>query len=178
MIIAGAGLSAALPGVVAAHTALPVIGVPLTSSKSVAGGLDALLDRADAAGRAGRVGVDNARNAAVLAARIPKRDRPLHAPGARRDLDRRGTDDRLARRRGGGGGGARGAGGGGPGGDPGATFTVEAVKEREAVTDHDAAFVDVLAGSAGPAGRWIHFGLTSPDVLDTAPRSSSGAPAR
>ena len=51
----------------------------------------------------------------------------------------------------------------------GATFTVEAVKEREAVTDHDvAAFVDVLAASAGPAGRWIHFGLTSSDVLDTA----------
>jgi len=50
-----------------------------------------------------------------------------------------------------------------------ATFTVEAVKEREAVTDHDvAAFVDVLASSAGPAGRWIHFGLTSSDVLDTA----------
>src|SRR5256714_10827906 len=50
-----------------------------------------------------------------------------------------------------------------------ATFTVAAVQEREAVTDHDvAAFVDVLAGSAGPAGRWIHFGLTSSDVLDTA----------
>jgi adenylosuccinate lyase len=50
-----------------------------------------------------------------------------------------------------------------------ATFTVDAVKEREAVTDHDvAAFVDVLASSAGPAGRWIHFGLTSSDVLDTA----------
>ncbi|HWT22530.1 MAG TPA: adenylosuccinate lyase [Solirubrobacteraceae bacterium] len=50
-----------------------------------------------------------------------------------------------------------------------ATFTVEAVKEREKVTDHDvAAFVDVLAGSAGPAGRWIHYGLTSSDVLDTA----------
>ncbi len=43
VIIAGAGLSAALPGVVAAHTSLPVIGVPLTSAKSVAGGLDALL---------------------------------------------------------------------------------------------------------------------------------------
>ena len=52
---------------------------------------------------------------------------------------------------------------------PGATFTVEAVKEREQVTDHDvAAFVDVLSASAGPAGRWIHFGLTSSDVLDTA----------
>jgi adenylosuccinate lyase len=50
-----------------------------------------------------------------------------------------------------------------------ATFTVEAVKKREKVTDHDvAAFVDVLAESAGPAGRWIHFGLTSSDVLDTA----------
>jgi adenylosuccinate lyase len=51
----------------------------------------------------------------------------------------------------------------------GATFTVEAVKERERITDHDvAAFVDVLSASAGPAGRWIHFGLTSSDVLDTA----------
>jgi adenylosuccinate lyase len=50
-----------------------------------------------------------------------------------------------------------------------ATFTVEAVKEREKVTDHDvAAFVDVLSASAGPAGRWIHYGLTSSDVLDTA----------
>jgi adenylosuccinate lyase len=50
-----------------------------------------------------------------------------------------------------------------------ATFTVEAVNERERVTDHDmAAFVDVLAASAGEAGRWIHFGLTSSDVLDTA----------
>src|SRR5438067_12641109 len=51
----------------------------------------------------------------------------------------------------------------------GAVFTVEAVNEREKVTDHDmAAFVDVLAESAGPPGRWIHFGLTSSDVLDTA----------
>ena len=50
-----------------------------------------------------------------------------------------------------------------------ATFTVEAVRERERVTDHDvAAFVDVLSASAGPAGRWIHYGLTSSDVLDTA----------
>jgi adenylosuccinate lyase len=50
-----------------------------------------------------------------------------------------------------------------------ATFTVEAVREREKVTDHDvAAFVDVLAASAGEAGRWIHYGLTSSDVLDTA----------
>ena len=50
-----------------------------------------------------------------------------------------------------------------------ATFTVEAVNERERTTDHDlAAFVDVLSASAGDAGRWIHFGLTSSDVLDTA----------
>jgi len=50
-----------------------------------------------------------------------------------------------------------------------ASFTVEAVKEREKVTDHDvAAFVDVVAGSVGEAGRWVHHGLTSSDVLDTA----------
>ncbi len=50
-----------------------------------------------------------------------------------------------------------------------ASFTVAAVSERERVTDHDvAAFVDVLAASAGESGRWIHFGLTSSDVLDTA----------
>jgi adenylosuccinate lyase len=50
-----------------------------------------------------------------------------------------------------------------------ATFTVEAVDERERLTDHDlAAFVDVLGSSAGEAGRWIHYGLTSSDVLDTA----------
>jgi adenylosuccinate lyase len=49
-----------------------------------------------------------------------------------------------------------------------ATFTVQEIAERERVTDHDtAAFVDVLAESAGPAGRWIHYGLTSSDVLDT-----------
>jgi adenylosuccinate lyase len=49
-----------------------------------------------------------------------------------------------------------------------ATFTVEAINEREKVTDHDtAAFVDVLSESAGPSGRWIHYGLTSSDVLDT-----------
>jgi adenylosuccinate lyase len=50
-----------------------------------------------------------------------------------------------------------------------ASFTVEAVAERERVTDHDvAAFVDVVAGSAGEHGRWVHYGLTSSDVLDTA----------
>jgi 5-(carboxyamino)imidazole ribonucleotide mutase len=72
VIIAGAGLSAALPGVVAAHTPLPVIGVPLTSSKSIAGGLDALLSIAQMPPGVpvACVGVDNARNAAILAARI------------------------------------------------------------------------------------------------------------
>ncbi len=50
-----------------------------------------------------------------------------------------------------------------------ASFTVEAVEEREKVTNHDvAAFVDVVAESIGPEGRWIHYGLTSSDVLDTA----------
>jgi adenylosuccinate lyase len=50
-----------------------------------------------------------------------------------------------------------------------ATFTVDAVKERERITDHDvAAFVDVVAESVGEAGRWVHHGLTSSDVLDTA----------
>jgi adenylosuccinate lyase len=49
-----------------------------------------------------------------------------------------------------------------------AAFTIEDVAEREAVTRHDvAAFVDVVAASIGPAGRWIHFGLTSSDVVDT-----------
>ena len=72
VIIAGAGLSAALPGVVAAHSDLPVIGVPLTSRTSVAGGLDALLSIAQMPPGApvACVAVDNARNAAVLAARI------------------------------------------------------------------------------------------------------------
>jgi phosphoribosylaminoimidazole carboxylase PurE protein len=72
VIIAGAGLSAALPGVCAAHTDLPVIGVPLTSRNSVAGGLDAVLAIAQMPPGVpvACVGVNSARNAAVLAARI------------------------------------------------------------------------------------------------------------
>jgi phosphoribosylaminoimidazole carboxylase PurE protein len=72
IIIAGAGLSAALPGVVAAHSDLPVIGVPLTSRTSVAGGLDALLSitQMPPGVPVACVGIDSARNAAVLAARI------------------------------------------------------------------------------------------------------------
>jgi adenylosuccinate lyase len=50
-----------------------------------------------------------------------------------------------------------------------ASFTVEAVKEREGITGHDvAAFVDVVAESIGEAGRWLHYGLTSYDVVDNA----------
>ena len=72
VLIAGAGLAAALPGVAAAHTDLPVIGVPLRSSKSVLDGLDALLSivQMPPGVPVATVGVDNARNAAVLAARI------------------------------------------------------------------------------------------------------------
>ena len=72
VLICGAGLAAALPGVVAAHTDLPVIGVPLRSSKSVLDGLDALLAivQMPPGVPVATVGVDNARNAAVLAARI------------------------------------------------------------------------------------------------------------
>jgi adenylosuccinate lyase len=50
-----------------------------------------------------------------------------------------------------------------------ASFTVEEVKERERTTGHDvAAFVDVVSASIGEPGRWLHYGLTSSDVLDTA----------
>ena len=47
---------------------------------------------------------------------------------------------------------------------------VRAVAEREAVTDHDvAAFVDVVQDAIGPPeGNWVHYGLTSSDVVDTA----------
>jgi 5-(carboxyamino)imidazole ribonucleotide mutase len=72
VLVCGAGLAAALPGVVAAHTDLPVIGVPLRSSKSVLDGLDALLSivQMPPGVPVACVGVDNAKNAAVLAARI------------------------------------------------------------------------------------------------------------
>src|SRR5262245_24888616 len=72
VLICGAGLAAALPGVVAAHTDLPVIGVPLRSSRSVLDGLDALLSivQMPPGVPVACVGVDNAKNAAVLAARI------------------------------------------------------------------------------------------------------------
>ena len=72
VLICGAGLAAALPGVVAAHSDLPVIGVPLRSSKSVLDGLDALLAivQMPPGVPVAAVRVDSAKNAAVLAARI------------------------------------------------------------------------------------------------------------
>ena len=74
IIIAGAGISAALPGVAAAHTDLPVIGVPLSSRLSAAGGLDAILSVAQMPPGVpvAAVGLDNPRNAAHLALRILK----------------------------------------------------------------------------------------------------------
>ena len=70
VVICGAGLSAALPGVVAAHTSLPVIGVPV--SAGTLGGLDALLSCAQMPPGVpvAAVGIDNAKNAAHLALRI------------------------------------------------------------------------------------------------------------
>jgi 5-(carboxyamino)imidazole ribonucleotide mutase len=72
VIIAGAGLAAALPGVAAAHTDLPVIGVPLSSRLSALGGLDAVLAivQMPPGVPVATVGLDNARNAGHLAARI------------------------------------------------------------------------------------------------------------
>jgi phosphoribosylaminoimidazole carboxylase PurE protein len=72
VLICGAGIAAALPGVVAAHTDLPVIGVPLRSRLSVLDGLDALLSivQMPPGVPVATVGVDNAKNAAVLAARV------------------------------------------------------------------------------------------------------------
>ncbi len=47
--------------------------------------------------------------------------------------------------------------------------TPERVAEIERTTDHDlAAFVDAVAEQLGPEGRWVHYGLTSSDVVDTA----------
>ncbi|HMD51964.1 MAG TPA: 5-(carboxyamino)imidazole ribonucleotide mutase [Solirubrobacteraceae bacterium] len=72
VIIAGAGISAALPGAIAAHTDLPVIGVPLSGRLSAAGGLDAILSivQMPPGVPVACVGLDNPRNAAILAALI------------------------------------------------------------------------------------------------------------
>ncbi|MDP6041320.1 MAG: 5-(carboxyamino)imidazole ribonucleotide mutase [Candidatus Latescibacteria bacterium] len=70
VIIAGAGLAAALPGVIAAHTTLPIIGVPCASG--ALNGVDALyaIVQMPPGVPVATVGIDNARNAAVLAAQI------------------------------------------------------------------------------------------------------------
>ena len=70
VIIAGAGLAAALPGVVAAHTTLPVIGVPIASGALQ--GVDSLYSivQMPPGIPVATVGIDNARNAAMLAAQI------------------------------------------------------------------------------------------------------------
>jgi phosphoribosylaminoimidazole carboxylase PurE protein len=72
VVIAGAGISAALPGAIAAHTDLPVIGVPLSGRLTAAGGLDAILSivQMPPGVPVACVGLDNARNAAILAAQI------------------------------------------------------------------------------------------------------------
>ncbi len=178
VIIAGAGISAALPGAVAAHTELPVIGVPLSGrlSRGRRPRCDPV-DRADAPRSAGRV--RGSRQPPQR--RHPRRPDPpgMIARYTRPELGRLWSDEARmqAWRR------VEVAaaeelpfllGSDGPTEAEleairGASFTVEAVQERERVTDHDvAAFVDVLGASAGEAGRWIHFGLTSSDVLDTA----------
>ena len=168
------------PGVAAAHTDLPVIGVPI-SGKTL-GGLDALLSaarcRPACRSAAWRSTARGTRGSWPPASSTPdasrlRRDPPLHPPGDRRGLDpqRRmeawlqvelaaieawaeegvvpGRGGRECRDK--------------------ASFTVEAVEERERTTGHDvAAFVDVVAASIGEPGRWLHYGLTSSDVLDTA----------
>ena len=70
VIIAGAGLAAALPGVIAAHTTLPIIGVPCASG--ALNGVDSLYSivQMPPGVPVATVGIDNARNAAVLAAQI------------------------------------------------------------------------------------------------------------
>ena len=194
MLICGAGLAAALPGVVAAHTELPVIGVPLRSSMSVLDGLDALLSIvADAAGRAGRDGrcrqreerrACSPRGSSALRVAPEGPPGPLARPvvGDRPLLPAR--DERIWSEEG------RLARwlevelaaldgwaelGTIPAADVAAIRaaakppTPERVAEIERVTDHDlAAFVDAVAEQLGPEGRWVHYGLTSSDVVDTA----------
>jgi 5-(carboxyamino)imidazole ribonucleotide mutase len=72
VFIAGAGVAAALPGTIAAHSALPVIGVPFTSANSAAGGLDAILAivQMPPGVPVATVGLNSARNAGILAAQI------------------------------------------------------------------------------------------------------------
>ena len=93
VIIAGAGISAALPGAVAAHTDLPVIGVPLSGRLTAAGGLDAILSivQMPPGVPVACVGLDNPRNAAILAAQILGRMIARATPA--RELGRLWTDE-------------------------------------------------------------------------------------
>ncbi len=86
VLIAGAGMAAALPGALAAHTDLPVIGVPLRSSKSLLDGLDAVLSivQMPPGVPVACVSVDGARNAALLAARILSSRDPAASGGGPR----------------------------------------------------------------------------------------------
>ncbi len=86
VLIAGAGMAAALPGALAAHTDLPVIGVPLRSSKGVLDGLDAVLSivQMPPGVPVACVSVDGARNAALLAARILSSHDPAATAGGPR----------------------------------------------------------------------------------------------
>lgn len=70
VLVAAAGLSAALPGVVAAHTTLPVVGIPVSAGSL--GGMDALLSVAQMPPGVpvGSMGIDGAKNAALFAVRI------------------------------------------------------------------------------------------------------------
>lgn len=70
VIIAGAGLSAALPGALAARTTLPVIGVPIASG--TLGGIDSLISMVQMPGGVpvATVGINNSKNAAILAVEI------------------------------------------------------------------------------------------------------------
>lgn len=72
VIIAGAGMAAHLPGVIASYTTLPVVGVPLTSKASPLLGLDALLSMVQMPSGVPvlTVGIDNAKNAAIEACSI------------------------------------------------------------------------------------------------------------
>ena len=89
VIIAAAGMSAALPGAVAAYTELPVIGVPLTSAKSAAAGLDAILAivQMPPGVPVACVSLDGARNAAILAAKILAQGGGYPSPPKRPQLE-------------------------------------------------------------------------------------------
>ena len=196
VVVCSTGLSGHLAAAVAARTVLPVIGIPIATSPQMVGNEALAITAQMPTGvPIATVGVDAAVNAAILAAEIlgvarrrgagealEVQGRPRGGPQAvidRYDVPEVSAvwsdgarmanwlaielaaveawaalgvvpeeDARACRER--------------------ASFEVEAVQERERVTRHDvAAFVDVVAASIGEEGRWIHYGMTSSDVLDT-----------